>query len=123
MKNLLLVSALLLVACGGGSKSTKTAENAPTGGPGEPAVDPTVPSWAPKSCIAYHKVVVQALECQAIEQGKRDSIKTKYDADAAAWQAMTDAEPGKIAEVGTACEGETTTVQAEITGKCDNSGT
>ena len=114
MHKLLVVSALLLAGCGSKSKQ----DTSPTGGTGEPMVDPTLPSWAPKSCNAYHKAVVQALECEAIDQGKRDEIGAAFDSSSAAWKAETDASAARIEEIGGVCLTSSESVQAEIAGKC-----
>jgi len=118
MKNLCLVFGLLLAACGGGSKSpTNPAVASETGGDGQPEVDPTVPSWAPKTCIAYHRAVVQALDCVAVEQGKRDAIKAKYEADSEGWKTV-DANPAKVDEIKAYCEAETASVRGDIGTNC-----
>ncbi|MDQ3370734.1 MAG: hypothetical protein M3680_35400 [Myxococcota bacterium] len=114
MKNLLVVFALVIAACGG-SKSTAQS---PTGGPGDPAVDPTMPSWAPPSCSAYQKAVVQATACQAVEQTKRDEIQQAYDTASASWKAEQDATPERIEEVAAACASSAESVRAETVGNC-----
>ncbi len=114
MKNLLVVFALVAAACG----SSKSTAQSPTGGEGEPVVDPTMPSWAPASCSAYQKAVVQATACQAIEQGKRDEIQQAYDTASASWKAEQDATPARIEEVAAACSSSAESVQAETAGKC-----
>jgi hypothetical protein len=113
MKNLIVVFALLVAACGG----SKSAAESPTGGPGEPTVDPTLPSWAPPSCAAYQKAVVQAINCEAIDQTKRDEIQQKYDEASAAW-ATQDAESSSVEEVDAQCTSGTESVQAETAGNC-----
>ena len=114
MKNLILGFALVVAACGG---SKKEAEN-PVGGPGEPMVDPTLPSWAPPSCATYQKAVTQAIACDAIEQATRDSIQSTYDTAAAGWKAENDANAERVAEIDASCTSSAESVQAEITGKC-----
>ena len=84
----------------------------------EPAVDPTLPSWAPRSCTHYHAVVVRALACGEIAQGTRDLIKQTYDTRTQSWQALQDAPQGKIAEIGKQCTGDAQLVRAEHAGKC-----
>jgi hypothetical protein len=118
MKNLLTVFALLLVACGGGSKTSPTPTvAAETAGDGQPRVDPTMPSWAPQTCIAYHRAVVQALDCTAIEQGKRDAIKAKYESDSESWK-TSEATPAKVDEVKAYCESATASVRGDIGTNC-----
>ncbi len=122
MKNLLIVFGLVLAACGGGSsnsssKTPKEVVAGETGGDGQPEVDPTVPSWAPQTCIAYHRAVVQALDCTAIEQGKRDAIKAKYETDAEGWKTV-EATPAKVEEVKAYCETTTASVRADIGTTC-----
>jgi hypothetical protein len=120
MKNLCLVAGLLVAACGGSSKPSSTSPStvaAETGGDGQPEVDPTVPSWAPRTCIAYHRAVVQAVDCVAVEQGKRDTIKAKYATDSESWK-TADANPAKIEEVKAYCESQTASVRAEIGTLC-----
>jgi len=117
MKNLVIALGLLLGACGGHKAAPNSAVAAETDGDGQPEVDPTVPSWAPRTCIAYHRAVVQALDCSAIEQGKRDAIKAKYETDSEGWK-TADATPAKIEEVKAYCETATTSVRADIGTNC-----
>ena len=115
MKNLLVAFGLILAACGGSKSASRSA--AETGGAGQPEVDPTMPSWAPQTCIAYHRAVVQAVDCTAVEQGKRDEIRSKFAADSAGWK-TADATPAKIDEVKGYCETETASVRAAIGTNC-----
>lgn len=118
MKHLSLALGLFLAACGGHSASSPSSTvAAETGGEGQPEVDPTVPSWAPRTCIAYHRAVVQAIDCTAIEQAKRDAIRAKYEADSAAWK-TAEATPAKVDEVRAACDADTASVRAEIGTSC-----
>jgi hypothetical protein len=89
-----------------------------TGGPGQPSVDPTIPSWTPQSCIAYHQAVVEALGCEAISRGTRDDIQLEYGAASQRWKAETDATPQRINAVALACEASATSVHADSAGKC-----
>jgi hypothetical protein len=114
MKALFASILLTFAACGGNS----TAAEKPTGGAGEPMVDPTVPSWLPDSCVAYHRAVVQAIDCEAVEQGKRDEIQTTFDATSASWKAEPEADKAKIDEIGATCVTATESVRADIGEKC-----
>ncbi len=126
MKNLLVVFAVVITAtaaCGGKSKSNSETGGStePMGvgsGEGEAALDPTMPSWMPASCTAYHKAVTQAITCETIEQAKRDEIKAKYDAAAASWKAEQDASKERVAEVDTFCTSGADSVKADTAGKC-----
>src|SRR3990167_3544595 len=146
MTKLLTIAALLFTACNDSSSTTQPASTtstspssspsssksatAPattpqhtdtaglTGGAGQPSVDPTIPSWAPKSCEAYHKAVVQALECNAIDKTKRDQIQQAYGDASLAWKAEKDGTPAKIEQVAAACERSTASVQSDTAGKC-----
>lgn len=81
-------------------------------------VDPTVPSWAPRSCIAYHKVTLEALDCLAIEQTKRDQIQQEYGDASQAWKAEQDADKANVEQIAQACERGSDSVHADIAGKC-----
>ncbi len=113
-KTAIVVFALAVAACGG----SKSNAESPTGGAGEPMVDPTVPSWTPPSCATYQKAVTQAIACDAIEQATRDSIQQAYDEASAAWKAEADASAERVAEVSASCTTSAESVQAELTGKC-----
>jgi hypothetical protein len=99
---------------GGGSKPAES----PTGGAGEPTVDPTVPSWLPESCIAYHKAVVQAINCEAVEQSKRDEIKQTFDATSVSWKQEPSGEQAQIDEIAASCVTTTESVRADIGERC-----
>lgn len=136
----LLTIAILFTACNDSSSTaTKPASATPsssksatapattpqntdtaglTGGAGQPSVDPTIPSWAPKSCVAYHKAVVQALECNAIDKTKRDQIQQAYGDASSGWKAEKDGTPARIEQVDAACERSTASVQSDTDGKC-----
>ena len=117
MTRLLASIVLMLAACGGSSKSSTTAQH-PTGGTGEATVDPTVPSWVPESCIAYHRAVVQAINCQAVDQGKRDEIQRTFDATSATWKAEENADNAKVDQYSATCTATTETVRADIGTSC-----
>ncbi len=101
-------------ASGGGGDTT-----AMTGDPDDSAtIDPTLPSWAPKSCNGYHTVVVKAVECTEIDQGTRDAIKSKYEAQNTAWHDLQNAPAERIAEIGKECQTDHNAVHARAGGKC-----
>lgn len=113
---LLTVLVLALAACGSSSKKSNTT----TGGTGSDTamVDPTLPSWAPKSCNVYHTEVVKAVDCSELDQATRDSIKAKYETQNTAWHNLQNAEQAQIDQIGTECTEETKAVQAQAAGKC-----
>jgi len=113
--NKLIILVVTLVACGG---SSKKATDDPGGGVTEPAVDPTVPSWAPASCHAYQKAAFQAINCDAIERGKRDEIQASYDSASASWKAEQNATDARIVEVDQSCTKSTESVRAVIGDLC-----
>ncbi|MGE0395790.1 MAG: hypothetical protein AB7T06_03605 [Kofleriaceae bacterium] len=104
---------LLLIACGGSSKSSATTQPA-----GDTEPDPTVPSWLPPSCIAYHKAVVQAIDCQAVEQDTRDRIRTTFDETSVGWKTEDNANEARIDEIAATCSTATDSVRADIADKC-----
>jgi hypothetical protein len=114
MTKLIAVVVLSLAACGSKSKAAES----PVGGPGEPAIDPTLPSWAPASCTTYQKAVFQAITCEAIDHGKRDEMQQTYNAASTGWKAEQDADAARIAEVDATCTSSADSVKAEIDGKC-----
>lgn len=122
MNRLFASIVLLTLAACGGSKST--AAHGPGGGDtaggsaNDPGVDPTVPSWLPAACIAYHKAVVQAIDCQAVEQAKRDAIKNKYDETSTGWKSEENADKARVEEIGASCKAATESVRADIADKC-----
>lgn len=113
MKTLFASILLVLAACGGSSKSST-----PTQRTSESTVDPTVPSWLPPSCIAYHRAVVQAIDCQAVEQSTRDRIKTTFDETSVSWKAEDQANAARVDEIGATCTTATDSVRADIADKC-----
>lgn len=115
MKTLFASILLTLVACGGGGSKSSTA---PSGGSDLPSVDPTLPSWLPESCNAYHKAVVQAIDCQAIDQAKRDEIKKTFGEASTSWKAEQNASDARIDEIGATCTTATESVRADIGQKC-----
>ena len=115
MSKLLVVLFVALTACGG-SKAKDT--NSPVGGPGEPAIDPTLPSWAPASCTDYQKAVFQAINCDAVEKGKRDEIQTTYSTASESWKAETDASAARVEEINVSCTSSAESVRAVIGDLC-----
>jgi hypothetical protein len=113
MKSLLASILLALVACGGIPKSSTTNQQS-----ADSTVDPTVPSWLPPSCIAYHKAVVQAIDCKAVEQSKRDRIKTTFDETSVSWKAEDNANAARVDEIDVTCTTATDSVRADIADKC-----
>jgi hypothetical protein len=116
MNKLLATAALLFAACASAPSHPQTA--ATTGGEGQPGVDPTLPSWTPKSCVAYHKLTVEALDCPAIEQSKRDQIQQDYGNASQAWKAEQDAAPANVEQISQACVRSGESVQSDIAGNC-----
>lgn len=110
----LLVLVVALAACGGSSKK----DTSPVGGPGEPAIDPTVPSWAPPSCTTYQKAVFQAINCDAMDKGKRDEIQTAYNSASESWKVEKDADATRIEEVNQSCTSSAESVRASIGDLC-----
>lgn len=70
---------------------------------GRMPADPTLPSWAPSACAAYHAAVVRYAECDAVAQASRNVVKTQYDTDDARWKAMRDQRPEQILNVRGDC--------------------
>ena len=104
---------LVLAACGGSPRSSTTARQEP-----DPTVDPTVPSWLPQSCIAYHKAVVQAIDCKAVQQSKRDRIKTTFDEASVSWKAEDKIDAARVDEIGATCTTAVDSVRADIADQC-----
>lgn len=123
MKHVLtFVAVAALAACGGSKKSSPDPSNPNdpnvAAGSADPAIDPTLPSWAPQSCKAYAKAVYQAVECEPIAQAKRDDIKSKYDTDLAAWKADTNVDDAKVAAVTAECDKSKEAVRVAIGDNC-----
>jgi hypothetical protein len=112
-----LALVIALTACSHKS-DTKTPANGGGGTDDSAMVDPTLPSWAPKTCSSYHTVVVKAVDCPEIDQGTRDSIKAKYETQNTAWHDMQNAPPERITEIGQECKTDHDTVHAQAAGKC-----
>ncbi|HET9990072.1 MAG TPA: hypothetical protein VFQ65_16190, partial [Kofleriaceae bacterium] len=87
---------------------------------GDNAVDPTLPSWAPRSCKAYHTAVVNLTGCTQVAQDVRDRVSAKYAADNKAWHDMQNATQADLDQVKLSCGDEAASVKAQITNDCVN---
>jgi hypothetical protein len=117
---LFTVLVLALAACGSSSKKSNTTTGAASGTPSDDTamVDPTLPSWAPKSCNAYHVVVVKAVDCPELDQARRDSIKNTYETQNTAWHQLQNADQSAIDQIGVDCTEGSQAVEAQAAGKC-----
>ena len=120
---LFTVLVLALAACGSSSKksdtTTTTASGSTTASADDTAmVDPTLPSWAPRSCAQYHVVVVKAVDCPDLDQPARDEIKAKYESQNTAWHNMTNAELADIEQIRVQCGEDMKAVEARAGNKC-----
>jgi hypothetical protein len=121
MKPLIVISALLFGACSHRSNDATAPSGPSTAASGpdtEPPVDPTLPSWAPRSCTGYHAAVVKLIDCDAVPQETRDAARSKYDADHAKWQAMQDVTQAAIEEVRQSCADDAKVVREQMNEKC-----
>jgi len=121
MKTLIVISALLFGACSHHSNDATTPSapsTAASDDDSDPSVDPTLPSWAPRSCVRYHTAVVKLIGCEEVPQLTRDAAKVRYDADHAKWQAMQDQPQGAIEEVRQSCADDTKLVRGQLTERC-----
>ena len=73
--------------------------------------DPTLPSWAPRECVAYHAAVIRLAECDAVSQESRNVVKTQYDTDNARWKALHDQPPEQIEYVRDDCRAASESVE------------
>lgn len=118
---MIVISALFFGACSHHSNDAKApggTSTAASDNDQEPPVDPTLPSWAPRSCSGYHAAVVKLIDCEAVSQDTRDAAKSKYDAEHAKWQAMQDAPQGAIEEIRQSCADDTKAVRDQMNEKC-----
>ena len=83
---------------------TGGGDMAATGSGDNPETDPTMPSWAPPSCTEYNKLVTQIGECNAIDQGERDAVKTQYEARLVEWKALQNTEQAQLDAVKKQCD-------------------
>jgi len=113
MKSLLSL-ALVLSACSHHADPQTPAQIVASN-----TVDPTLPSWAPKSCTAYHVAVVKAVGCEELPQPMRTSIKVRYEAANNAWHDLRNAQLETIDQIGLLCAADVTYVQSQSSGRCD----
>jgi hypothetical protein len=121
MKMLIACALFAVAACSHDSKPAQepAQPTATAGTPGaEDAVDPTLPSWAPHSCKAYHAAVIHLAGCTQVAQDVRDRVSAKYDADNKAWHDMQNASQTDLDQVKLACGDEAASVKAQLTNDC-----
>jgi hypothetical protein len=112
-----MIALVLAAACHGGApQSPQPPEPVPTAASHDdlaqlPA-DPTLPSWAPRECTAYHAAVVRLAECDAVPEETRNVVKTQYDTDDARWRAMHDRAPEQLEYVRDDCRAAYEDVEA-----------
>ena len=113
-----LWTALFVLTAATACSKSKPANTTTTGGGDSSAMgdtpDPTLPSWAPPSCKAYHATIVKLSGCMAVAQGDRDAMTAKYDADSKAWHDMTNAQQSDLDRVGTECSQLDAEVKAKL---------
>jgi hypothetical protein len=114
---LLIFSCLVVAACSHDAAPAHPT-NATAAADTDPPVDPTLPSWAPRSCSGYHAAVVNFLACEAVSKETRDVVRTKYDLDQAKWQAMENQPQGAIDGVRQSCSEDWHSVKMQMEGKC-----
>ncbi|MEO8841398.1 MAG: hypothetical protein ABI591_32180 [Kofleriaceae bacterium] len=85
-----------------------------------PDVDPTMPSWAPRSCKGYHAAVVMMANCNDVDASVRSQVSAKYEADNKGWHDLTNAQQSDLDQVGTACKEQRKSVRDQMNGKCSN---
>ena len=122
MKTLIACVLFSLTACSHDSQVKEPAQPTTTeaNAGGENAVDPTLPSWAPRSCKAYHAAVIHLVGCTQVAQDVRDKVSAKYDADNKAWHDMQNASQADLDQVKLACGDEAASVKAQLTNDCAN---
>jgi hypothetical protein len=105
---------LLRAACSRRARGSPS----PCGPDRKDAVDPTLPSWAPHSCKAYHAAVIHLAGCTQVAQDVRDRVAAKYDADNKSWHDMQNATQADLDQVKLACGDEARSVKAQLTNDC-----
>ena len=127
MKKLALFAlSISIAACSHDKKSEPTSPASPvgtstamSGTPEEdPMIDPTLPSWSPKSCVQYHTAVVRYVGCESEDKAKRETARQDYDAKLKSWQDMHDLPQGAIEEVGKKCETSRDELKAMTSASC-----
>lgn len=119
LDRLVLGLVLVTAACAKDNPATTPSNSTED----EAMVNPTVPSWAPKSCIAYHTAVVRFVGCEAMDAAARDTVKASYEADSQRWQEMSNLPQGAIADVGAKCTADGDAVRAQIGAGCPGTTT
>ncbi|MEO6771480.1 MAG: hypothetical protein ABI467_00470 [Kofleriaceae bacterium] len=112
MKPLLACALFVLAACSHHSPPPQQPTDT------DAAVDPTLPSWAPHSCITYHKAVVKLTGCTQVAQAVRDQVSAKYDTDTKTWHDMQNQTQADLDQVKVACSDDAAAVNAQITSDC-----
>lgn len=116
-----LIAAILFVAACHHDKDPQVAKAPLPPTAASEGVDPTLPSWAPHECNAYHAAVVKLAHCNEVDVQVRDRVAAKYDADNKSWHDMTNAQQSDLDQVKLVCQDEYASVNAQLTGKCENS--
>ncbi len=116
---------LALAACSKDKPSTTPAgggggdgDMAANGSGDNPGVDPTLPSWAPPSCVQYHKLAIQVGECTAIAQADRDAVTQQYETRQAEWKALQNTEQAQLDAVKQQCDEAVTELTAKKSAAC-----
>jgi hypothetical protein len=119
MKTLIACALFAVVGCSHHSEPAEPGQSTASGSPGAgDAVDPTLPSWAPSSCKAYHTAVIHLTGCTQVAQDVRDRVAAKYDSDNKSWHYMQNATQADLDQVKLSCSDEATSVKAQLTNDC-----
>jgi hypothetical protein len=120
MKTLIACALFAVAACSHHSEPAEPTQPSAgaTATAGDDAVDPTLPSWAPHSCKAYHAAVVNLVGCTQVAQDVRDRVSAKYEADNKSWHNMQNASQTDLDQVKLSCGDEAASVKAQITSDC-----
>ena len=89
----------------------------------DPMVDPTLPSWAPRSCSAYHVAIVRFVSCTLGDAARRETAREAYDATTRRWHEMHDLPQGAIEDVRASCATETGRIRALTDPNCPQTTT